>query len=532
MSIALGDVIAGYLDLRWQMNPVEATHDGRHEHDGSYARWDATSVREFLAALRSYESALEEADADSLDDEIDRTAALHALRHDVLVLERERPFVRDPALHLGHALSGLFLLLVRNAQDPPRRAAALLERLRTLPAFLASAAEVVTEPDTVAVSVARAMLPGGLALVRDGLDDPSVDLSSLEPLELAHAREEAVTALRTFADALALASERARDRYAIGRELFDRKLHTAHMIPDGADELYRYGERLRAEAVEMLERIAREIDPGVSWRDLVPRLRADAPTADRALDELAEATEAARQFTVVHELASVPEGELCVVPTPEFLRSLVPFAAYQGPGALDEMQRGFFFVTLPEAGAPWRAPARAELPSTALHETIPGHHLQIVTANRLERVPRRILSTPATREGWAFYCESLMAEMGFLDTPAERFFQAHNLLWRALRVLLDVALHTRGMTVTAAASMLEEELGFTREEAEAEVRRYCAYPTYQLCYAVGRREILRLRDDARRRARGDFSLGAFHAELLRYGAYPTALARWGMRLEE
>jgi uncharacterized protein (DUF885 family) len=189
-----------------------------------------------------------------------------------------------------------------------------------------------------------------------------------------------------------------------------------------------------------------------------------------------------------------------------------------------------FFVTLPEPGQPWRTHCRAELASTALHEGYPGHHLQIVTANRLPSVVRRVISSPVAQEGWALYCESLMAEEGFLARPEQRFFQAHHLLWRALRIILDVSMHTRGMSVADAARCLQEELGFDETSAESEARRYGAYPTYQLCYAVGRREILKLRDDARA-ARGEaFSISAFHQELLGYGALPTALARWGMGL--
>ena len=81
-----------------------------------------------------------------------------------------------------------------------------------------------------------------------------------------------------------------------------------------------------------------------------------------------------------------------------------------------------------------------------------------------------------------------------------------------------------------AAQVLQNELGFDAASAEAEARRYCAYPTYQLCYAVGRRDILQLRDDARAAQGAAFSLAGFHDELLGYGALPTALARWGMGL--
>jgi uncharacterized protein (DUF885 family) len=323
---------------------------------------------------------------------------------------------------------------------------------------------------------------------------------------------------------------RAGNHFAIGRELFDRKLHTAHMIAENADELLRFGERLRATAITELEKIATEIEPGVPWQEIAAQLRTDIPSPDSALEEYREAMESARHFTLSRDLMPVPDTILEVVPTPDFLRPLIPLAAYQGPGAFDPVQRGLFLVTLPEHGESWHSHCRAELPSTALHEGIPGHHLQMSIGNQLPSVPRRVLSTPAAREGWALYCESLMAETGFLDSAGERFFQAHHLLWRAIRVILDVSLHTKGMSMEEAAARLRDELGFEAHVAEAEAKRYCAYPTYQLCYAVGRRDILALREDLRKARTDDFSLSTFHEELLQYGALPTALARWGMGL--
>ncbi|HEX6965780.1 MAG TPA: DUF885 domain-containing protein [Gemmatimonadaceae bacterium] len=528
MTVQLGDVLNGYLDLRWRMDPVEATYMGRHEFDGMFASYVPDRVREYLAALRSYAGSLEEAEADSLEDEIDRTAALHAARHDILVLERERPFVSNPAYLLGHALNGLYLLLARNAQDPPQRAAALLERLRALPDYLHEAAETATKPVTIFIDAASAMIPGGLALVQEALDDPAVDLTSLDPAELEAARQGATAALMEFSDALVVMRDRATDDFAIGRDLFDRKLHTAHMIRENADELLRYGERLRAETEAARAAIAEEIAPGATWRDVLHRLRADMPSPDSAIAEYAEAMREARDYTATRALMHVTPTALEVEPTPSFLRALTPFAAYQGPGAFDQEQTGTFFVTLPEPGEPWRTHCRGELLSTAVHEGVPGHHEQISTANALERPIRRVLATPAAQEGWALYCETLMLEQGLLATPAQRFFQAHHLLWRALRIILDVSLHTRGMSMQQAAQLLQEELGFDPASADAEARRYCAYPTYQVCYAVGRRDILQLRDDVRAARGAEFSLAAFHDDLLGYGALPTALARWGM----
>lgn len=530
MTETLAGVLDGYLDLRARIDPVEGTFAGRHEVDGVLPAYDDASVHAQAAALRSYTLALEEAGADSLDDEIDRTAALHDARHLLLVLEREKPFTRDPSMHLSQALGALHLLLVRNAQDPPRRATALLARLAALPAYLRTAEEVLVHPAQPMVALAASMLPGGVALVREGLDDPAVDLSALDAAELAAARGAAVDALLGFEAVLARLADRADAPFAIGRDLFDRKLHTAHLIRDGADELLRYGTRLRDEALADVRDTAAEVDPGRDWRDVAARLREDMPPADAALDAYARAVDAARRFTASHGLMHVATTDVRVVPTPAFMRALVPFVAYQGPGALDRDQRGTLFVTLPEDGAPWRTTCVAELPSMVLHEAVPGHHQQIVTANGLERGVRRELGTPAAREGWALYCETLMAEHGFLASPAERFFHAYHLLWRALRVIIDVSLHTKRMTTAEAAAALHEGLGLDETAAAAEVARCCARPTEPLCYAVGRRDVVRLREDARRARGGAFGLAAFHDELLRYGALPTALARWGMGL--
>jgi uncharacterized protein (DUF885 family) len=167
---------------------------------------------------------------------------------------------------------------------------------------------------------------------------------------------------------------------------------------------------------------------------------------------------------------------------------------------------------------------------TVVHEGYPGHHVQLLTAQRLGSEVRRHLWTPVMVEGWALYGEQLMADEGFARGPEERLFQLVNLLWRAVRIVLDTGLHTRGMTPVEAVDYMVAHLPIERTSAEAEVRRYCAHPTYQLCYAVGRRDLLALRDAYRARAGADFTLRAFHDELLSYGGLPVSLVRWGMGL--
>jgi uncharacterized protein (DUF885 family) len=97
------------------------------------------------------------------------------------------------------------------------------------------------------------------------------------------------------------------------------------------------------------------------------------------------------------------------------------------------------------------------------------------------------------------------------------------------RVIIDVSMHARDVGARGGGAPAQRARPRQRL-AQAEARRYAAYPTYQLCYAVGRRDILALREDARRERGASYTARAFHDELSGYGALPTVLARWGMGL--
>jgi uncharacterized protein (DUF885 family) len=249
--------------------------------------------------------------------------------------------------------------------------------------------------------------------------------------------------------------------------------------------------------------------------------------------------ERARDFVAARQLAPIPTVPLDVIETPDFMRPLIPFAAYDSPGPYSAEPRGLFYVTVPDPSLPeavrervLRDHSRHEIAATSLHEGYPGHHLQIVLAQASPSETRKHVYTPLTVEGWALYCEELMADEGFYRSEEERLFQRVHLLWRAMRVVLDVGLHTRGMSVDDAVRQLVDVVHMDRANAQAEVSRYCATPGYQLAYAVGRRELLRLREDDRAARGAAFGLRDFHERVLSYGGLPVTLIRWGMGLGE
>jgi uncharacterized protein (DUF885 family) len=355
----------------------------------------------------------------------------------------------------------------------------------------------------------------------------------------AAASDAALAALAAFDADLERWTERGAAKFAIGEDAFNFHLHYEHALRDTAPELWRYGHRLVEELQADLAARAARIGPGEPWPDLVTRLRGDHPGADELVDAYAREMARARTFVAERGLAGMPDGPLHVVPTPEFLRPLIPFAAYDAPGAFAADRSGYFYVTPPAASlAPAQREARLrdhchyDLAATALHEGYPGHHLHFLVGQSQASEVRRLVWTPLTVEGWALYCEDMMAEAGFYRNEEERLFQRLHMLWRAVRILLDVGLHTRGMTFAQAVDMLTGQLHVDRANAEAEVRRYCSTPTYQMSYAVGRRELLALRDAFRAARASSYTLRGFHDAVLAYGGLPVSLIRWGLGLAE
>ena len=536
---SVDDLCRSYLDLKYYFDPAAASAAGLVSHDARLGRFDTATVREHLSALRSVAGAVEELESDELQAEIDRTGLLGEIRSTVFRLEHERPHVRNPAFWLSHVFQGLYAILSRQDGAEAGRAPAALERLRAVPGFLDVARETLDEPPSVFVDTALGMLGGGGELVVQlvaALEPGSPELRA----DLQDAAGKSLEALKRFGTALRDEVEPASDphAFAVGEDQFSRRLHYEHALTAGAPELWRYGLHLQEETEAELAALARTMD-GRPWRELVEELRGDTPESEALLPVYRTELDRAHAFVAERGLVSIPEDPVDVVPTPRFLVALVPFAAYEPPPIFLAEQTGRFYVTQPDAAAPpdvrarqRRGHCRHAIPAMVVHEAYPGHHLQLVTAQGLASEVRRHIWTPVMVEGWALYCEQLMDESGYYGEEEARLFRLVNLLWRAIRIVLDVGLHTRGMAPAEAVDYMVEHLPIERTSAEAEVRRYCAYPTYQLCYAVGRRELLRLRDAYRERAGASFRPKAFHDELLAYGGLPVTLARWGMQLGE
>jgi uncharacterized protein (DUF885 family) len=163
-----------------------------------------------------------------------------------------------------------------------------------------------------------------------------------------------------------------------------------------------------------------------------------------------------------------------------------------------------------------------QLEDVAYHEGVPGHHLQISIAQERTGVPkfRTQYGFGAFAEGWGLYAESLSKEMGFFTDPYSDFGRLSGEIWRAIRLVVDTGLHSKGWTEKQAVDYFMENSPLAEGQIRSEVRRYLANPGQATSYKIGMMTIQRLRDEARKRLGPKFDYRAFHDIVLGGGSVP------------
>jgi len=533
----------GLIQRMLEEAPTAATHLGDHRYDDRLGRHTEEDIERRVAHLHAALAELEGLPPEGLSPEagIDREVLLGLVRAFLRGFEVLRGHVRDPGYYSGECLGGVFTLIVRDFAPLPERLRSALGRLREVPRLLAEgkANLVPAEVPRVWCEVAIESASQGIALFTvliPALAEHAPDIKG----DLLSASREAAAAMEDYVSFLrSEVLPKAGGDFAVGKGLFEELLRNDHMLDYTADELYELGWELFRETREEMERVAAEIDPDRTAREILDAAKDDHPGAGELLDAYRREMERAKRFVIERDIVSIPEGErLRLEPTPPFLAPVIPYAAYMPPGPLEAVQEGIFFVTPVPPDAPeelkrerLRGHNWDKIPVTALHEAYPGHHLQLCYANRVGELPRKLAGflSPLFVEGWAFYCEELMERLGFIGEPIQRLGRLNDQLWRAARIILDVSLHCRGMAVEEGVRFLVEEVGLERANALAEVRRYTASPTQPMSYLVGKLEILKLIEEFKSKNPGK-TMRELHDAILSCGSLPPRLMRRSLGL--
>jgi uncharacterized protein (DUF885 family) len=536
MSMAPSDADARFdrtID-RWfrdqlAMHPEAATFLGIHDRDADLPPGGRDAIDEDVAFYRRAIDELSGIDASELSSEraLDRDLAIHQARLGVFWLTEYRPWAgaSNAAEHIGEAL---FPLFTRDFAPLNERLASIAGRLEAAPRFLRETRERVIDPVRLWVEIdieSTSRLPGFLDTIESAARSNAADAAVADRLGAAveatkAALEEHASWLRD--DVL----PRANGAWAMNAERFEEMVRLRELEASG-DEILAVGEELLASETAARQAIAAEIDPTASPEEVADLVKNDhATTFAESLGEYRESMDRARAFVVEHDLATPPEEDhLNVIETPSFVRHLIPFAAYYEPAKFDPNPVGTYIVTPPSSPQMMREHSRASISNTSVHEAYPGHHLQLSAAITNPSLVRLFSGAPEFSEGWAFYCERMMKETGFDDTPKGWYIVHTDAIWRATRIILDVQLHRGLVGFDEAIERLVAETGFERPAALAEVKRYTSTPTYQLSYLFGRHMIEKLKSSVQQRLGRDFSLKAFHDTLIYGGTMPVSYAR-------
>jgi uncharacterized protein (DUF885 family) len=519
---------------RLKDDPIDATHAGIHDYDGELPDITAEGVAQSHDDIKAHLARLATFTPGDLTpaERIDHRLLSSALEVESREQTELQPEKHDPSLYPSIAAEGVYSLLARDFAPLAERLPSIVSRLRGIPAMLAAGTRNLVRSPRIWTEIALEETAGVIEFfeqtVAPLIDDRNGRMNSTAPKAL----QDAIAALHEYGRFLK-EQQLQRDGmpFAIGRDFFDYKLKHEHFLPYTAETLLAFGEHAVRETELRLQEVAALIEPDTEWPALIERLREDHPVEDDLLSEYRRGVAEARRFVVERDLVGIPAGEsLEVVETPVFVRPTIPYAAYVQPGVFDARQQGLYYVTpVSEHGdsierrEQLQGHNRFGMLLTNVHEGYPGHHLQLVIANRAPSLVRRFHDSTVFCEGWALYCEQLVLDEGMSDDPRNRLFQLKDQLWRACRVVIDVKLQTDQMTFDEAVAMLVDVARLEHVNAVGEVRRYTQSATQPMSYLVGKRQIMELRSRERRRLGSGFELRGFHDRLLAQGSLPVAL---------
>lgn len=216
----------------------------------------------------------------------------------------------------------------------------------------------------------------------------------------------------------------------------------------------------------------------------------------------------------------VPKAAFEIRPVEAFRAASAAGGSYMRPSQ-DGSRPGIFYVNTHDL------PSRKTWDRDALylHEAVPGHHFQLALQQELTGLPmfRRFGGETAFSEGWGLYAESLGKELGAYDTPYQYFGRLQAELWRAIRLVVDTGLHSKGWSREQVIAYMKANSATTDTEAVSEAERYIAIPGQALAYKIGELKILELRARAEKALGEDFDIKAFHAAVLEDGSIPLSV---------
>jgi uncharacterized protein (DUF885 family) len=524
-------ILSHHFEAELADDPVAANFAGLREGEGRLGaagpQHEERRQRRRLRTLRELE-ALCPRELTS-EQHLDRLALRSHLLRGVEDYARGRHALDPDAIN--HVLNVLFHELERGHDEPKRAAGNLRSLLRQVPDYLAEAAGLIRQPEAVWLNVMRETAAGAASLLE----------ATATFLGRHQSHESDRAAIRSTGRAIEKYCHRIAGRpvapggsFAIGREQVERRVRDELGLDYTLGQIEALAESEVRRIGGLLQKACARFGRGKSAAEILNRARSEwNPRGDlfsiyqKETERIAAAFKAARAVTF-------PAGESLVLrPAPDFMKPLLPTAAYSAPGAFAKRQRGIFWVNDLSLDRKTEAEKRRErqqhfgVALTCAHEAYPGHHLQFATANRHPRKWRRLFSHAVFYEGWTLWCEQMTVNLRIDRSPWTLVQQLKDALWRCHRILIDLRLQTGRYTYEQGVRHLQTHLQFSRARARAEINWYSGSPCVPMSYWLGRLENERLYQ--RLVVGRGWSLQRFNDWLLSFGTLPQAwLEKYGL----
>jgi len=548
----------------FKFSPTSGTSAGLHQYDTQLEDYSAAGVAREVAALHEYEKKVEAIDGSALDAPMaaDRDILLNNIKSELLTLEAIRGWEKDPDNYSSGITNSAFVIMERPYASANTRLRALVEREKLMPQALMEARKNLKNPPKIFTEIALDQIDGDVSFFENdvpsaffsGADGAEVATDAATKLEFAKTNAEVIAALKSYAEWMRTdLLPRSNGDYRLGADTFRKKLSYDEMVDIPLDRLLQIAfDDLHKNQAEFA-RVAKEVDPAKTPQEVLAELATIHPAPGDLLNAFHGTFDSLVTFIRAKNIITIPSDvQPTLEETPPFMRATT-FASMDPPGPFEtHSKKAYFNVTLPEKD--WTAEHVAEhmasfnvgtIISTSVHEAYPGHYVQFLWSPRVGSKIRKVLGANTNIEGWAHYCEQMMLDEGYAAAPADatpeqmkqarliRLGQIQDALLRDARFVNSIKLHTGegepgGTWTIAQAEDFFVKQGYqSRSVAEVETKRGTGDPTY-LYYTLGKLEIMKLREDVKKKQGAAFDLQRFHDDFMQQGFAPVKVIRRAM----
>ena len=537
-----------YIDQYLQANPEDATELGDHRFDGQLTDYSAEARAKELATQKEFRDKLSAIDGSRLTgaNNIDFRILKENIDYQIFTAEELKEPEWNPLVYMQSLANSLYLLVARDFASPEQRIPNLRQRMERIPRVIAQAKANLQHPPRVHTETAVEQTQGAINLVREGLA-PLLDRLPQMKNELAPLQEKTAAALEDYKKWLQNdLLPRSDGNFRLGAEKFRKKLRFALASDLSMEEIMKRSQTdlkqtqtaIYETALPLYKKYFHNADSATLTDKhkvttaVLDKLAEQHPDDATVVGYAKEVVSEATNFVRSHNLVTIPHTPLDVIAMPEFKRG-VAIAYCDSPGPLDKTGKTFFAVApTPKDWSKERKESffreynNYEIRDLTVHEAMPGHYLQLAHANEFNAptLVRAIFRSGTFIEGWAVYCEQMMAEQGY-GGPEVKMQQLKMRLRAIANAILDQSIHAGNMTEKEAMDLMMKETFQQEGEAVAKWKRARLTSAQLSTYFVGATEHLDLRAAEQKKLGKDFDLRKYNDQVISYGSPPVKYVR-------